>query len=269
MANISALEGKRCPKCGNEDKFELGVRVWATVLDDGIEDYEDPEWEEDAPARCSHCGHSDAWSDFDALLAVPEPFQRVVDEARDLFAVDDLKTGDTHPEYVRALLEVVTRTLGYTSDDSADVGRLLGLEPADVHRLYGTAAAAEVAREMPHSRCANCGQTIWWDGDGYFSQGTSGQPFDPGLPRRGGCAKNPGQPHSPLWMTLGELRDRTKHLPDTLPLTVYTGGVEELRSAEWCNLTLDESALEQVARDGDEAPSLLLDAKDDFDTRQW
>lgn len=74
--NTNALEGKRCPKCGNEDELVVGARIWAVVRDDGIEDYRDPDWEGDAPASCPQCGFSGVWSDFDVLDVDEDTYSR-------------------------------------------------------------------------------------------------------------------------------------------------------------------------------------------------
>ena len=34
--NTNCLEGIKCPKCGNEDKFVISVVAHATVTDDGF-----------------------------------------------------------------------------------------------------------------------------------------------------------------------------------------------------------------------------------------
>lgn len=65
------------------------------------------------------------------------------------------------------------------------------------------------------------------------------------------------------WLTLGELRRRTEHLPDDTPITIATpdGGW-------WLNAEMDD--LEIPERwPSDEASSLIISTRDDFDTRQW
>jgi hypothetical protein len=47
-----------CPQCGHEKKLIIAASVWATVTDDGVEDYAEPEWEEGAACRCPDCDHS-------------------------------------------------------------------------------------------------------------------------------------------------------------------------------------------------------------------
>ena len=62
--NTNCLEGIRCPKCGQEDYFEVRAHVWVTVTDEGTEDWQDLDWDDDAPTECRECGHRAEWNDF-------------------------------------------------------------------------------------------------------------------------------------------------------------------------------------------------------------
>lgn len=67
------------------------------------------------------------------------------------------------------------------------------------------------------------------------------------------------------WLTLGELRARTAHLPEETPITAHTpdGGW-------WYNVELDDSSIPKThPPEGDDQPSIILGTRDDFDTRQW
>jgi hypothetical protein len=73
VANVNCLEGKRCPKCGNEDSFMVLCLVWRTVHDDGTDEpdnmHGNTEYDEDSPAICTECKFEGNWGEFD----VPEP----------------------------------------------------------------------------------------------------------------------------------------------------------------------------------------------------
>lgn len=66
------------------------------------------------------------------------------------------------------------------------------------------------------------------------------------------------------YLTLGEFRRKTAHLPDETPITA--GGILEQNPADWLNVAI-ERVPEQFPY-GDET-SIILMLKDDFDTRQW
>jgi hypothetical protein len=66
------------------------------------------------------------------------------------------------------------------------------------------------------------------------------------------------------YLTLGEFRRATSHLPDETPITA--GGITDQNPADWLNVGL-EHVPEQFPY-GDET-SIILGLKDDFDTRQW
>lgn len=56
MANTNCLEGVACPNCGQDERFEISARVWATVTDDGTEDQGgDYEWTDADPCVCTKC----------------------------------------------------------------------------------------------------------------------------------------------------------------------------------------------------------------------
>jgi hypothetical protein len=73
-------------------------------------------------------------------------------------------------------------------------------------------------------------------------------------------------------LTLGQLRTLTYNLPNDLPLTIYTP------EGQWMNLSLSweivKAQIERFKADAegrphDAEPSLVIDAIDNFDTRQW
>jgi hypothetical protein len=73
-----------------------------------------------------------------------------------------------------------------------------------------------------------------------------------------------GEPAETPWLTLGELRRRTAHLPDSTPLTASTPDGDW-----WLNLELDPSGIPSGNPDSDDPPSIILGTIDNFDTRQW
>ena len=122
MANENALEGIRCPKCGQEDRFNVVAKIWVTVTDDGSVPSEelgrgDHEWDDDAPTECLKCGYRDRWAAFDSLEPVSSPLSRFDAEINVLarrvsaleLAVDNLLHRSTveqagTPEQVRDML---------------------------------------------------------------------------------------------------------------------------------------------------------------------
>ena len=69
--NENCLAGKRCPRCGNEDAFNI-VAIAIVCLTDGGTDFPSSiEWDEDAQAECCNCGYSTAWCFFDTSDNTP------------------------------------------------------------------------------------------------------------------------------------------------------------------------------------------------------
>lgn len=66
MTNTNALEGIRCPKCGNQDKFRVAALTTATIIDNGVENTEATFWEGDAETACADCGFTSEWANFAA-----------------------------------------------------------------------------------------------------------------------------------------------------------------------------------------------------------
>jgi hypothetical protein len=57
MANTNCLVGVKCPKCGQQDCFEIAAKIMVRVTDDGTEDMEgNYEWDQDARCLCTECG---------------------------------------------------------------------------------------------------------------------------------------------------------------------------------------------------------------------
>lgn len=63
--NKNALEGRSCPSCGSFKRFDVLGKAWMTVMDDGIEEYVDPEWDDDSKVRCTQCYWLGTWKDLE------------------------------------------------------------------------------------------------------------------------------------------------------------------------------------------------------------
>ncbi len=68
MPNTNCLEGIKCPKCGQEDRFIICVSGAAVVTDDGIEQSYDSDWDNDSFIMCHDldCEHEGKIKDFTA-----------------------------------------------------------------------------------------------------------------------------------------------------------------------------------------------------------
>jgi hypothetical protein len=64
MPNTNCLEHIKCPACGNEDSFRIAATTIATVIDDGVEEVGDMEWDDDSYAECKQCLKSGDLKDF-------------------------------------------------------------------------------------------------------------------------------------------------------------------------------------------------------------
>lgn len=60
MTNDNCLEGIRCPRCGQEEHFEITALVTCHVTDEGSEPTGDHHWDEDSITRCPECGFQGA-----------------------------------------------------------------------------------------------------------------------------------------------------------------------------------------------------------------
>ena len=60
MTNTNCLEGIRCPKCGQEDRFLIVARMTVDVTDDGADIAKpcgDFEWDDFSRTECPACDH--------------------------------------------------------------------------------------------------------------------------------------------------------------------------------------------------------------------
>lgn len=57
MKNTNVLEGYRCPDCQSEGPFNIwGEALFLDVTDDGVTEFQDFQWNDDATFKCTTCG---------------------------------------------------------------------------------------------------------------------------------------------------------------------------------------------------------------------
>ena len=127
-----------------------------------------------------------------------------------------------------------------------------------------TAAFTEFKASGSWSRCRLCQRLIRWDGQQWFDD--DGQSSCPDHPA-GDSGLTMG--HRPRWLTLGELRDRTAHLPDDMPVTAHSMEVAGpgVSRDSWENLRLEDVPDKYDPTTG--APSLILETAVDFDAQDF
>jgi hypothetical protein len=69
MANVNCLEGWACPRCGNEDEFNIQVLSTVRLTDDGtdayaVDDGGGAEWDDDSYVQCVECDLEGIVADF-------------------------------------------------------------------------------------------------------------------------------------------------------------------------------------------------------------
>lgn len=64
--NVNCLHGKRCPKCGSYEPFEVVVSVRVLLYDNGSDDAKDGsiECDDDALAMCYACRYQGKFGEF-------------------------------------------------------------------------------------------------------------------------------------------------------------------------------------------------------------
>lgn len=87
MPNYNCLEGFCCPECGQEDEFKIAVEAWATVSDNGTEDFEDVAWDATSVCECAVCGFGGRVFLFDQSMAQKETvtLENIAGNEADLF----------------------------------------------------------------------------------------------------------------------------------------------------------------------------------------
>jgi len=94
--NKNCMEGRVCPKCGNEDRLWVWAKIQLEMTDGGTSDvYADHEYDGDAPTECPECGFKAPLSVFDGQ---PEPRFPVGTRFKKLYGknVDEYVVVDYH-----------------------------------------------------------------------------------------------------------------------------------------------------------------------------
>lgn len=61
MSNTNCLENRKCPKCGQEDRFHVAAQSIFVVVDDGTDGHYDVEYDDESYADCPDCGWWGCW----------------------------------------------------------------------------------------------------------------------------------------------------------------------------------------------------------------
>ena len=89
--NDNVLEGIECPHCGSQGPFVMAVtrKGYATVDDDGFDDFNSFESEFDGPCECCSCGKDFNFMDLDdndedaQAVLVTKKLDRILDDEDD------------------------------------------------------------------------------------------------------------------------------------------------------------------------------------------
>jgi hypothetical protein len=87
--NDNVLEGIQCPHCDSQGPFVMAIRSWgyATVDDDGFDDYKTHGTDFEGPCECIACGKDFNFMDFDdndedaQAVLVSREIDRMLDDA--------------------------------------------------------------------------------------------------------------------------------------------------------------------------------------------
>jgi hypothetical protein len=104
MTNENCLEGIKCPKCGNQDRFRIQSSTLAEVSDDGAE-AGNIEWDDDSFTCCLCCDKTGMLRSFRTPQIPPEPInlEDLTRRALEVFwevvckAFPEAVTGDLSP----------------------------------------------------------------------------------------------------------------------------------------------------------------------------
>ena len=66
MSDTNCLQGIRCPECGQEDRFEIEIKVMVEVTDEGTGDFTSNvgDWEDSSYIACKECRHPGTVAEF-------------------------------------------------------------------------------------------------------------------------------------------------------------------------------------------------------------
>jgi hypothetical protein len=147
MTNSNCLEGIRCPKCGQEDRFMIAAKIIADVTDGGA-DVASPkygngfEWDEASYCRCPECDFEGKLKDFHEKPELP-PDPEGMNDDRSAWAGAALATfmQVTGSEKEDALGDLLTNLMHYSDRNNFDFDA--ALDRARWHY------EAETGRESP------------------------------------------------------------------------------------------------------------------------
>lgn len=75
-----------CPSCLSQSSFTLAVLAMATLTDDGVDDYHEPEWADDATITCSECQRQGTVEQFTVtagdVLFTDDDIENIIERAR-------------------------------------------------------------------------------------------------------------------------------------------------------------------------------------------
>lgn len=71
--NINNLVDMCCPECNQNDRFNIAVEAWASVTDDGTEDFSEVYWDDNSSCVCPDCGFTGKVGDFKKPEDEPGP----------------------------------------------------------------------------------------------------------------------------------------------------------------------------------------------------
>lgn len=140
-------------------------------------------------------------------------------------------------------------------------GRIFDIEVQQGERALRDIVAMFEEKRDAYSVCLLCGKVINYRWGSYR---TEEEQKAPGYNGRPSCGGEAGNEHSPKWLTMAQFRQETSHIPGWYPITA-DGETDHLGS--WFNLGL--GLVPELAEIAQEPTSLMLDIRDDFDTRQW
>ena len=64
MTNENCLLEVCCPKCGQEDRFNITAVITCLVTDDGSEPVGDHDWDDNSSTQCPECGFCGTMKEF-------------------------------------------------------------------------------------------------------------------------------------------------------------------------------------------------------------
>lgn len=116
MTNTNCLEGIRCPKCGQEDRFFIIGGAQFEVTDDGSKTMGDHEWDDDSPMSCPECGHAGKVGEFS--ISTPRTEKPILPPEASEEPDSDI-TNETRSERASSALQAYVEAKGEVFENSA------------------------------------------------------------------------------------------------------------------------------------------------------